>query len=100
MLGFLSKLLEFLMRNYFPKQPSSTPLHTLSKLYDVPVGFVAPSPSFEVVYCFICSRRRAAVARYRMNCLVLSHFHLTSVKFLNSEWGKVFNLHLFCVIFM
>ena len=30
------------MRNYFPKQPSVEPLQTLSKLYDVSVGFVAP----------------------------------------------------------
>ena len=33
-----------LMRNYFPKRPSGAPLHTLSKLYDVPVGFVTPPP--------------------------------------------------------
>ena len=44
------------------------PLHILSKLYDVPVGFVKPS-SFEAVYCYICIRRRVAVARYRMFCL-------------------------------
>ena len=31
----------------------------------------ATYPSFEAVYCFICSRRRVAVARYRMICLVL-----------------------------
>ena len=30
------------MRNYFPKRTSGAPLHTLSKLYDVPVGFVSP----------------------------------------------------------
>ena len=30
------------MRNYFPKRPPGAPLHTLSKLYDVPVGFVTP----------------------------------------------------------
>ena len=30
------------MRNYFPKQPSCAPIHTLSKVYDVPVGFVPP----------------------------------------------------------
>ena len=47
----LSKSLASLMRNYFPKRPSSALLHTLSKLYDVPVGFVAPS-YFETVYCF------------------------------------------------
>ena len=34
------------MRNYFPKRPSGAPLHTLSKLYDVPVDFVPP-PYFE-----------------------------------------------------
>ena len=41
----LSKILVSLMRNYFPKQPSGVWLHTLSKLYDVPVGFV---PSFPI----------------------------------------------------
>ena len=30
------------MRKYFPKRASGAPLHTLSKLYDVPVGFVTP----------------------------------------------------------
>ena len=40
--GFLSKLLATLMRNYFPKLPPGAPLHTSSKLYDSPVGFVAP----------------------------------------------------------
>ena len=58
------------MRNYFPKRPSVAPRHTLSKLYDVPVGFVPPPPSFEAMYCFICGRRRVAVARYLVICLV------------------------------
>ena len=31
------------MRSHFPKRRSSAPLHTLSKLYDVPVGFVSPT---------------------------------------------------------
>ena len=44
LLGFLSKLLASLMRNYFPKQPSVALRHTLSKLHDVLVGFVAPHP--------------------------------------------------------
>ena len=44
LLEFLSKLLASLMRNYFPERPSGAPLHTLSKLYDVPVGFVTPPP--------------------------------------------------------
>ena len=39
--SFLSKLLASLIRNYFPKRTSGAPLHTLSKLYDVPVGFVS-----------------------------------------------------------
>ena len=34
------------MRNYFPKRTSGAPLHTLSKLYDVPVGFEPPHPLF------------------------------------------------------
>ena len=64
------------MRNYFPKRPSGAPLHTLSKLYDVPVGYVPP-PYFEAEYCLFCGRRRVAVARYRMICLVLfSEGHL------------------------
>ena len=63
------------MRNYFPKRPSGAPLHTLSKLYDVPVGFVLP-PYFEAEYCLFCGRRRVAVARYRMICLVLVNAHL------------------------
>ena len=59
------------MRNYFPKRPSGAPLHTLSKLYDVPVGFCTPPPPyFEAEYCLFCGRRRVAVARYRMICLV------------------------------
>ena len=29
------------MRNYFLKRPRGAPLHTLSKLYVVPVGFVS-----------------------------------------------------------
>ena len=62
------------MRNYFPKRPSGATLHALSKLYDVPVGYV--SPYFETVYCFICGRRRVAVARYWIICLVLLNSHL------------------------
>ena len=63
-----------LSRNYFPKRPSGAPFHTLSKLYDVPVGFVPPS-YFQAEYCLFCGRRRVTVARYRMICLVLSWFY-------------------------
>ena len=38
----MSRSLASLMRNYFPKRPSGATLHTLSKLYDVSVGFVPP----------------------------------------------------------
>ena len=34
------------MRNYFSKRTSGAPLHTLSKLYADPVGFVTPPPFF------------------------------------------------------
>ena len=78
-----------LMRNYFPKRPSGEPLHTLSKLYDVPVGFVPPY--FEAVYCFICGRRRVAVARYRMICL----FRTKSSHLNKSTKDKEFLMNLF-----
>ena len=69
LLAFLSNLLASLRRNYFQKRSSGAPLHTLSKLCDVPVRFV-PLPSFDGVYYYICGRRRVAVARYLMICLV------------------------------
>ena len=65
---FLSKLLVSLMRNYFPKRTSGAALHTLSKVYVAPIGFV--SPSFEAVYCYISGLRLVAAARYRVICLV------------------------------
>ena len=68
MSGLLSKLLASLMRINFPKRPSGAPLHTLSTLYDVPVGFCRPPSSLEAVYSFICGRRRVTVARYRIIC--------------------------------
>ena len=55
--------------NTFPKLPSGAPLHTLSKLYDVPL--VLYNPSFEAVPCFVCGRRRMAVIQHQMICLVL-----------------------------
>ena len=85
---FVSKLLASLMRNYFPKRPSDAPLHALSKLYDIHIGFFSLL-SFETVYCFICSRRRLADARYRMICL----FHLNMaadpmIIFFTHGWSK------------
>ena len=57
--------------NYFLFMVILNKFHTLSKLYDVPVGFVTP-PYFEAIYCLFCGRQRVAVARYRMICVVLS----------------------------
>ena len=42
----LSKLLAFLMKHNFPQRPSGVPFYTLSKFYNVSVGFVI-TPSFE-----------------------------------------------------
>ena len=61
----------FVSTNEPNKRPSGAPLHTSSKLYDIPVGFEPPPPYFEAEYCLFCGRRRVAVARYRMICLVL-----------------------------
>ena len=40
------------------------------------------TPFFEAVYCFICGRRRVAVARYRMICLVLLHSNRRKCQYL------------------
>ena len=37
------QLLASLMRNYFPKRMPDAPLHTLSKLYDVPIVLNPPT---------------------------------------------------------
>ena len=59
-----------LMRNYL--RPSGAPLYTLSKIIWCSPWF-CNSTSFGAVYCLMCGRRRVAVARYRMICLVLSN---------------------------
>ena len=41
-----------------------------------------PHPLFEAQYCLFCSRRRVAVARYRMICLVLANAPIVETKFL------------------
>ena len=67
----MSKLWPSVMRYYFSKRSSDATLQTLSKLYDVPVGFVPPPLIFKAMYCFMCGRRRMTVARYRMICLLV-----------------------------
>ena len=54
---FLSKLLATLMRNYFPKRTLDTPLHTLSKLYDVLIGFVSPRLLRQCIATFAVAER-------------------------------------------
>ena len=77
------------MMNNFPKGPSGAPLHTLPKLYDVPVGFVNPPPSFWSVHCFICGRIRVAVAWYRMFLLSLHYLFSSAIKrvVVIVDWG-------------
>ena len=43
------------MRNHFSKWPSGAPLHTLSKLYNVPVGFVTPLPILRLRIAYLWS---------------------------------------------
>ena len=73
----------------------------LIKLYDVPVGVLAPSP--EGVYSFICGRRMVIIVRYWMICLVhdneskLIYVRLICIK------GKVYifqNPTFFCSWYM
>ena len=45
-------------------------LHTLSKLYDVPVGFVNRPPPSHLSQCIASGCRRVAAARYLIICLV------------------------------
>ena len=47
--------------------------------------FCKPPPYFETEYCLFCGRRRVAVARYRMICLVLLQF--SSYYPLNNSMG-------------
>ena len=63
------KLLASPMRNNFPKQPFSVPLYTLSKLYDVPVGFFfgPPPPIRGSILLYLRSPKGGC--RYPMICL-------------------------------
>ena len=60
------------MRNYSPKRPSDAPLHTLSKLYDVPVSFVAPPPLLRLCIALFAVAE-GWLLRARMICLVLQN---------------------------
>ena len=66
------------MRKKIPKRSSGAPLHTLPKLYDVPVGFVTPPPLLRSSVLLYCGRPKVAVSRYRMICLVLTLYIITN----------------------
>ena len=57
MFGLLSKLLASHVKNYFPKRSLGTLLHTLSKLNDVPVGFVGNRHLRRGVPLFVVTKR-------------------------------------------
>ena len=78
----------------FYLRPSVAPLHTLSKLYDVPVDFVPPFLSFETVYCFIWGRRRVAVAWYRMICIVLKTLRVCNFAKCEEKCMKQYRNHV------
>ena len=61
--------------------------------------FCTPPPYFEAVYCFICGRRRVAVVRYRMICLVIVHFGPRSIRpWYVQQWMKKINIvRRFCL---
>ena len=84
-----------LMRSKFPKGPSDAPRHSLSKLYDVPVGFVPPLLLTLVwtVSCFVCGSRRVAVALHRMIYFILKMFLTFTFTFQIQIYG--FNAELY-----
>ena len=60
------------MRNYFPKRPSGVPLHTLSKLYVVPVCFVnSPPPILRLCIALLAVTEGWLLLDIWMICLVL-----------------------------
>ena len=61
------------MKNNFTKRPFGAPLHTKSKLYDVPVGFITLTPSHEEVV-FAAAEWWLHVTQYRIICLVFETF--------------------------
>ena len=70
------------MRNNYPKRPSGEPPHTLSKLYDAPVGFVPPTSHLRQCLALI------VVAEGRL-FLGIGWFILFSNLFWNQTWFAV-----------
>ena len=82
------KILASLMRIYFPKRPSGAPLHTLSKLYDVSVGFVNSPPSSKAVYFFILRLPKGGCCSISndLSCSFLQWFVFRSVWYIPPAW--------------
>ena len=87
----MSKLLASLIRN-FSETAVGCAASYFVKIIWCSRWFCTLPPYFEALYCFICGRRRVAVPRYRMICLVLWFF------FIGFASGHVFWLVLILVM--
>ena len=69
------------MMNYFPKRPSGAPLHTLSKLYDVPVGFVTRPILRQCIATFAVAEGWLLldIGRFVLVCLAFGHLNIDYV---------------------
>ena len=56
--------------------------------------FCNPSPLFWDTYCFICGRRRVAIARYRMICLVLKTLRVCNFAKCEGNCTKQYRNHV------
>ena len=63
-----------------------------------PLVLYPPPPYFEAVYCFICGRRRVAVARYRMICLVLIGVSKLSWNYFRHNMRNIRILYFYVII--
>ena len=74
LLGFFVKIISIPDEELFSETYVGCTASYFSKLYDVPVGFVAPPPQLRSL--------RVAVARYRMICLVFFSCNASCALFL------------------
>ena len=98
------KILASLMKNYFPKRPSDAPLHTLSKLYDVSVGFVTPPLIWYSIFlylrslkggCCLISDDLSCSCQVKINNKVQSSNKVTSGSPWSVECGTVYAMKHF-----
>ena len=89
---FLSKLLASLIRNYFPNRTSCASLHNLSKLYDVPVGFVTPSLLRQCIAIFAVAEGWLLLD---IGWFVLFLFYQKLKIWLMFQWWKFLNTYIY-----